>query len=107
MKKERLFTKHWRLVKAKDFDFKYRPASLSRQVILQNRRLCVSDREARADRHRGKLIDGVAPGAPIQELLFVEALGHAGVPFTGFRLITASGSSWPPSTCIVQRKRRP
>jgi hypothetical protein len=36
MKKEKLFTKHWRLVKPKDFDFKYRPASLSRRVIFQN-----------------------------------------------------------------------
>ena len=33
--------------------------------------LCVGDGEARADRQRGKLIDGVAPGPPIRQLLFV------------------------------------
>jgi hypothetical protein len=33
--------------------------------------LCVGDREARADRQRGKLVDGVAPGALIRELKLV------------------------------------
>jgi hypothetical protein len=48
-------------------------------------RLCVGDRDARADRQRGKLIDGIAPGALVRELLFIEPLRHPGVPFTGFR----------------------
>lgn len=48
-------------------------ATLVRQVFSDNRELCVGDREARADRQRGKLIDGVAAGAPVGELLFVEA----------------------------------
>jgi hypothetical protein len=34
-------------------------------------RLCVGDGEERADRQRGKLINGVAPGAPIRELKLV------------------------------------
>ena len=34
-------------------------------------RLGVGDREARADRQRGKLVDGVAPGALIRELKLV------------------------------------
>ena len=46
---------------------------------------CVSDREARPDRQGGELIDRIATGAPIGKLLLVEALGHARVPFAGFR----------------------
>ena len=51
------------------------------RLIFQNRELRVGDREARADRQRGKQIDGIAPGAPIRELLLVEARRHPGVPF--------------------------
>src|SRR5258705_3371466 len=69
--------------------------------------LSVGDREARADREGGELIDRVAAGAPIRQLPFVEALGHTRVPFTGYRQITAPGSSWPQSIRIVQLKRRP
>src|SRR5439155_23374675 len=47
--------------------------------------LSVGDREARADCECGELIDRVAPGAPIRQLLFVEALGHTRVPFAGHR----------------------
>jgi hypothetical protein len=47
--------------------------------------LCVGDREARADCQCGELIDCIAAGAPVSKLLFVEALGHAGMPFAGYR----------------------
>ena len=43
------------------------------------------DHEPRADRQRGELIDRVAATAPVRKLLFVEALGHARVPFAGHR----------------------
>ena len=39
--------------------------------------LCVGDREARADGHRGELIDSVAAGTSVRKLLLIEALGHA------------------------------
>jgi hypothetical protein len=38
---------------------------------------CVGDREARADGKGGKLIDRVAAGAPVRQLLLVEAVGHS------------------------------
>ncbi len=69
--------------------------------------LCVGDREARADGQRGELIDSVAAGTPVRKLLLIEALGHARVPFLGYRPDHRAGSSWPQSTRIVQRKRRP
>jgi len=47
--------------------------------------LSVGDREARADRKCGKLIDRIAAGAPVRKLLFIEALGHTRVPFAGYR----------------------
>ena len=54
---------------------------------------CVRDREARADGQGRELIDRVAAGAPVRQLLFVKALGHKQVPFARFRRITAPGSS--------------
>ena len=39
--------------------------------------LCVGNREAGADRQGGQLIDRVTAGAPVGELLLIEALGHA------------------------------
>lgn len=39
--------------------------------------LFIGDREASADCQRGKLIDPIAPGAPVRKLLFVEAPGDA------------------------------
>jgi hypothetical protein len=68
---------------------------------------CVDDREARPDGQGRELIDRVAAGAPVRQLLVVEPLGHARVPFAGSGRITSPGSSWPQSTRIVQRKRRP
>ena len=50
------------------------------------RRLSVGDREARADRECGELIDRVAPGAPVRQLIFIEALRHTRIPFSGYRL---------------------
>ena len=47
--------------------------------------LSVGDREARADCECGELIDRIAPGAPVRQLLFVEALGHTRVPLAGYR----------------------
>src|SRR6516165_4671318 len=43
--------------------------------------LPVGNREARDDREGGELIDRVAAGAPVGEFFFVEALGHARLPF--------------------------
>jgi hypothetical protein len=45
--------------------------------------LSVGNREARPDRQGGELIDRIAASAPVRKLLFVEALGHARVPFSG------------------------
>ena len=42
---------------------------------MENLGLCVGNREARADRQGGELIDRVAAGAPIPELLSIKALG--------------------------------
>ena len=67
---------------------------------------CVRDREARADGQGRELIDRVAAGAPVRQLLLVEALGHARHS-PGSGRITTPGSSWPQSMRIVQRKRRP
>jgi predicted ATPase len=47
--------------------------------------LCVSNRKARADCQCGELIDRVAAGAPVRELLFIEALGHTRMPFAAYR----------------------
>jgi hypothetical protein len=47
--------------------------------------LCVGDREGRADCQCGELIDRIAAGAPVRQLLFVEALGHRRMPFAGYR----------------------
>ena len=38
---------------------------------------CVRDREARADGQGRELIDRVAAGAPVGQLLVIEALGHS------------------------------
>src|SRR5712671_5847745 len=46
-------------------------------------RLSLSDREARADCQCGELIDRIAASLPVRKLVFVEALGHARVPFAG------------------------
>jgi hypothetical protein len=46
---------------------------------------CVRDREARADGQGRELIDRVAAGAPVRQLLLVEALGHTRVPFARHR----------------------
>jgi hypothetical protein len=55
----------------------------------------------------GELIDRIATGATLRKLV-VEAVGHMRVPLSpGTGRITAPGSSWPQSTRIVQRKRRP
>jgi hypothetical protein len=59
------------------------------------RPLCVGDREARADRQCGELIDRVTAGAPVRKPLFVEALGQTRVPFAGYRPDRqAEGSRW-------------
>jgi hypothetical protein len=54
-------------------------------AAFQKMTLCVGDREARPDSQGGELIDRIAATAPIRKLLFVEALGHARVPFAGYR----------------------
>jgi hypothetical protein len=47
--------------------------------------LRVGDREARADRQGGEVINRIAASLPIRELLFVEALGDVRLPFAGHR----------------------
>src|SRR5580704_8989424 len=47
---------------------------------------CVGDRETRADGQGRELIDRVAPGAPVRQLIFIEALRHTRIPFSGYRL---------------------
>jgi hypothetical protein len=47
--------------------------------------LCLADCDPCADGRRGEPIDRIAAGAPVRELLFVEALGHARVPTAGHR----------------------
>src|SRR5437879_8568369 len=47
--------------------------------------LVVGDREARTDGQGGELIDRVAAGAPVRQLLLVELLGHTRMPFAGYR----------------------
>jgi hypothetical protein len=56
-----------------------------RLTIFQNRRLRVGDREARANCQRRELVGRIAAGEPVRKLFFVEALGHARVPFAGYR----------------------
>ena len=53
--------------------------------------LCVGNREARADRQCGELIDRIASGTPIRELVFVEALGHPRMPFAHQKLRLSVG----------------
>jgi len=48
---------------------------------LRNSHIRVSDGEARADRRRSELIDGV--GAPVGKLLVVEAIEDMRVPYSG------------------------
>jgi hypothetical protein len=40
---------------------------------------------SRADCQCGELIDRIAASAPVRKFPFVEALGHAWVPFAGYR----------------------
>src|SRR6266850_3002472 len=45
----------------------------------------LGDRDARADRQGGELIDGGTAGAPVGKLLFVELRGHMRVPLADYR----------------------
>jgi hypothetical protein len=54
-----------------------RNESATRQVRIDSFGLSIGNREVRADRKRGKLVDRVASGTPIRKLLFIEAFGHA------------------------------
>ena len=63
--------------------------------------LCVGDREARADGQGGKLIDRIAAGAPVRELLLIEALGHTRVPFLGYRPDLLSGKQDEKTYCLT------
>jgi hypothetical protein len=56
-------------------------------------RLGTSHTNARADRQCGELIDRIAAGAPISELLSIKALGDVRMPFAGYRPDIVSGSS--------------
>jgi hypothetical protein len=58
---------------------------IPRRGFLCDGRLSVGDSKTGADCQGGELIDGVAAGAPVGELVFVEAYGHARMPFAGIR----------------------
>jgi hypothetical protein len=45
----------------------------------------VGDRDPRADREGGELIDRVAARTPVRELFLIQPLGHAREPFAGVR----------------------
>ncbi len=45
--------------------------------------LCVGDHEARADCQCSELIDGIAAGAPVRKLFFVETFRHSWAPLGG------------------------
>src|SRR5690348_16740083 len=61
------------------------PRSVPEFFSFAARRLAIGDRETSSDRQGGELADRVAAGPPIRQLLFVEALGHARLPFAGLR----------------------
>jgi hypothetical protein len=48
-------------------------------------RLCVGNREARADRQCGELVDRVTAGAPLRQLSLIEAVRHMRMPCAGYR----------------------
>jgi hypothetical protein len=72
-------------------DFRF----LRRSGLSGSARSLIGNSQAHANRHCGELIDRVA------------ARGQALLPSAGVARITAPGSSWPQSTRMVQRKRRP
>src|SRR5277367_4454415 len=53
--------------------------------------LSVGNRDPRADRQCSELIERIVGGAPVRQLVFVEALGHMRAPFTGYRLDPRAG----------------
>jgi hypothetical protein len=59
--------------------------------FLFDGRLSVGDGETDADREGGELIDRVATGAPIRQLILIEALRHARMPFAGVRADQPAG----------------
>jgi hypothetical protein len=61
--------------------------------------LSVGNREARADRQGGTLVDRIASGMPIRKLLFIEAFGPS------FASLRAAGS--PPRVDGLLRRLRP
>jgi predicted RNA binding protein YcfA (HicA-like mRNA interferase family) len=56
-------------------------AAQHRQLHLLS--LCIGDRVARADGHRGELIDRTMAGTPVRKFLVIEALGYVRPPFAG------------------------
>src|SRR6266404_3078680 len=55
--------------------------------------LCVGDHEARADCQCSELIDGIAAGAPVRKLFFVETFRHSWAPLAGY---------WPDHSAWVE-----
>ena len=53
--------------------------------------LSVRDRQPRADRQRGELIDRIAAGAPIGKLFIVEAFRYMRLPIAEYRLDHRTG----------------
>src|SRR5580692_8195970 len=58
-----------------------RPALISSEADASVLGLRVGDREARADRQRGELIDCIPARAPVRQLLLVDLLRHVRLPF--------------------------
>src|SRR6516225_3160045 len=58
---------------------------LYRRGFCLTARLSVGDREPRADREGGELIDRVAARTPVRELFLIQPLGHAREPFARVR----------------------
>ena len=59
--------------------------SVPRRGFLVDGRSSVGHGEAGADRQGGELENRIAAGAPIRELVLIEPLGHARMPFAGVR----------------------
>jgi hypothetical protein len=60
-------------------------ALISRRRSHRGRPLRVGDRKARANCQGGRLINRIAAGAPVRQLLVVEPLWHVWMPFAGYR----------------------
>src|SRR5262249_2000779 len=68
-----------------DYTSFWRTAPKRPRASGSDARLCIGDREARADRHRGELIDRITADEPVRKLLFVEMFRNTRLPMTEYR----------------------